>query len=61
MRTRRVTRNHMGSPAQVRVLLVSIFFFLGFLIFVGGFLENLWGFVKLEAENIFAEEGSGKR
>jgi hypothetical protein len=51
----------MGSPAQVRVLLVSIFFFLGFLIFVGGFLENLWGFVKLEAENIFAEEGSGKR
>ena len=37
MRKRRVTRNHMGSPAQVRVLLVSIlnfFFFFPFWLFV---------------------------
>lgn len=31
---RRVTRNHMGSPAQVRVLLVSIFDLFSFSLFV---------------------------
>jgi hypothetical protein len=34
MRKRRVTRNHMGSPAQVRVLLVSISIFFSFWLFV---------------------------
>jgi hypothetical protein len=61
MRKRRVTRNHMGSPAQVRVLLVSIlifFFLFGFLdrgdsrvIHFGGIVGLvLWGYDTVERE-----------